>query len=207
MPIPYLILNVCNLPRTLPAWLILKTLPKNTRGLIVREQRYWGKLHKLGSRDFWIFSRLVVEARHYRNLLHHRIRIDGKAPVRYLLVRFLFPPMESLHLRCRNIGECLFIQHGFATTVTASAIGDYCWINQQVTVGFDVDKPGAPRLGNGVRICAGAKIIGDISMGDNSIAGANAVVVKDVAANAVVGGIPAKPISTNESHILYPPEN
>ena len=45
-----------------------------------------------------------------------------------------------------------------------------------------------PSIGNGVRISAGAKVIGNIMLGDNSIIGANAAVVKNVDENAIVGG-------------------
>jgi len=43
-------------------------------------------------------------------------------------------------------------------------------------------------------ITCGAKVLGDITVGDNSIIGANAVVVKDVEPGAVMGGVPAKRI-------------
>ncbi len=49
-------------------------------------------------------------------------------------------------------------------------------------------------IGDYVRIGAGAKILGNIHIGDFAVIGANAVVVKDVAPGAVVGGIPAREI-------------
>jgi serine O-acetyltransferase len=88
------------------------------------------------------------------------------------------------------IGKGLFIQHGFSTIVMAD-IGDNCWINQQVTIGHK-NKSGRPKLGNNVRITAGAKVLGNIQIGDNVTVGANAVVVRDVPANCVVVGIPAR---------------
>ena len=51
-----------------------------------------------------------------------------------------------------------------------------------------------PLLGNGVRISAGAKVIGNINIGNNAIIGANAVVTKNVADNDIVVGVPAKQI-------------
>ncbi|MFT0295991.1 hypothetical protein [Bacteroides faecis] len=44
-------------------------------------------------------------------------------------------------------------------------------------------------------MCTGAKLIGNITIGNNVIIGAGAVVVKDVPDNAVVGGVPAKILS------------
>lgn len=46
----------------------------------------------------------------------------------------------------------------------------------------------APRIGNRVYIGAGAKILGPLSIGDDAIVGANAVVTKDVPAGATVVG-------------------
>lgn len=197
--------TVANLFRTIPTLLVLLSLNKNARGIIRREFCYWAKLTRMPGQGLGAFSMLLSQFKEYRNLLHQRIRTVGGGKLRAGFVKLLYPEVKSLFILTQNIGECLFIQHGYATTISADAIGDYCWINQQVTIGYDIDNPNRPRLGNGVRVCAGAKVIGDISLGDNAIVGANAVVVKDVAENAVVGGIPARQISTNESHRLYPP--
>jgi serine O-acetyltransferase len=49
-----------------------------------------------------------------------------------------------------------------------------------------------PVIGNDVYISAGARLLGDIAVGNNVIIGANAVVVKDVPDNSIVAGVPAK---------------
>ena len=54
-----------------------------------------------------------------------------------------------------------------------------------------VDDPCAPVIGNNVDIGAGAKLIGRITIGDNVIIGANAVVTKSVPPNSIASGIPA----------------
>lgn len=58
-------------------------------------------------------------------------------------------------------------------------------------------------IGNGVRISAGAKVVGSITVGDKAIIAANAAVVKDVPENAVVGGVPAKITGKNIEHKLF----
>lgn len=70
-------------------------------------------------------------------------------------------------------------------------IGKNCTIRQQVTIAQNEFNK-APYIKDNVVIGAGAKIIGDIVIGNNVIIGANAVVVKDVPDNCVVGGVPAK---------------
>ena len=98
--------------------------------------------------------------------------------------------MESLYIYTDDIGGGLYIQHGFATIITARKIGENCRIYQQVTIGY---KDGAtPVLEDNVSVTCGAKVLGNLTMHSNSIAAAGAVVLKDVPENAIVGGVPAK---------------
>jgi len=111
--------------------------------------------------------------------------------------------MPTLYIYTKDIGPGLFIQHGFATIISAQKIGQNCWINQQVTIGFlnDTDRP---TLGDNVTIYAGAKVLGNVSIGDNSIVGANAVVVKDVPQNCTVVGVPAYIVRRNGVKVREP---
>lgn len=54
-------------------------------------------------------------------------------------------------------------------------------------------------IGNNVKIYANCTIVGGVHIGDNSIVGANSFVNKDVPANTVVGGVPAKIIKETDS--------
>lgn len=69
-------------------------------------------------------------------------------------------------------------------------MGKNCTIFQQTTIG--ATEKGTPTLGDNVTIYCGAKVLGNISIGNNVVIGANAVVVKDVPDNVVVAGVPAK---------------
>ena len=174
----------------------------HNREMIIEEMFYWGKCSgKKTTSKFKLFSSLLLEMKPYRNLLYIRFR-SGGGTIQSVVFRILFPLKETLELCCTNIGKNLYIQHGFATQISAQSIGENCWINQQVTIGYSYDdKP--PILGNGVRISAGAKVLGDIYIGNNAVVGANAVVTKDVADNDIVVGVPAKPIKKNVDHCLW----
>ena len=71
-----------------------------------------------------------------------------------------------------------------------AALGEECWIYQNVTIGEVNGK--APVIGNNVFIGANAAIVGDIKIGNNVTIGAGALVVKDVPDNAKVLSQPAR---------------
>ena len=92
-----------------------------------------------------------------------------------------------------TIGRRFFIDHGMGVVIGETAeIGDDCSIYHGVTLGGTVWNKGKrhPTLKSGVIIGAGAKVLGPITLGENSRVGSNAVVVKDVPAGATVVGVP-----------------
>lgn len=96
-----------------------------------------------------------------------------------------------------RIGKGLKINHGGGSVVGARCvIGDNCLLHQGVTLG---DKNGGrPTIGNNVIIYPGAKILGPISIGDDSIIGANAVCLSSTPPRSVCVGIPARNIAEYE---------
>ena len=93
------------------------------------------------------------------------------------------------------IGRRVFIDHGMGIVIGETAeIGDDCTLYHGVTLGGTSWNKGKrhPTLARGVVIGAGAKILGPILIGENAKIGSNAVVVRDVAANATAVGIPAR---------------
>lgn len=88
----------------------------------------------------------------------------------------------------------LMLPHPNGVVIHGNAIiGSNCMIMQQVTIGMTRDDK-APNISANVYIGAGAKILGPISIGENSSIGANAVVIRDVPPHSTAVGVPARNI-------------
>lgn len=98
-------------------------------------------------------------------------------------------------------GGIIFCHFGYVVIANSVIIGDNVSIHPGVIIGriFAGPKQGVPTIGSNVVIFAGAKIVGNITIGDNAVIGPNAVVIDDVPQNAVVVGVPAKVVSNDSS--------
>jgi serine O-acetyltransferase len=141
----------------------------------------------------------------FRNLFYYRIAREERIISRVILefAKIFYKPMDTLYIYTPTIGAGLFIQHGFSTIISAKTIGQNCWINQQVTIGFS-NSTDTPTIGDCVRITAGAQVFGNITVGNNSIIGANAVVFKDVPPNCTVVGVPAYIVKCDGKKVRKP---
>jgi len=92
-----------------------------------------------------------------------------------------------------TIGQNLKIIHGAGTVIGARVvIGDDVTIYQNVTIGDRGDGDnGRPAIEDNVKIFAGAKVLGDITVGENSVIGANTVLLTSCDKNSLMVGIPA----------------
>lgn len=176
---------VLNQFRILPAWAVVRS--SKSYPVIRQDLQRWKELDKLPMGDYAAMGYLLILKKEYRNLVIYRLKETSR--LASMVFRLLFRPVETLYINTRNIGPGLYIQHGFATIISAKSIGANCYINQQVTIGFEGDR--MPVIGNDVRICAGAKVIGNAKIGDGSVIGANAVVTKEVPPGEIWGGVPA----------------
>ena len=94
-----------------------------------------------------------------------------------------------------RIGRRFFIDHGMGVIIGETAeVGDDCLVYQGVTLGGTGKETGKrhPTLGDRVVVGAGAKILGNIRIGDDTRVGANAVVLRDVPEHCTVVGIPGR---------------
>lgn len=113
----------------------------------------------------------------------------------YKLLKVFGQIITGIDLPCETrIGRRLRIEHFGGIIISGdSVIGDDVVIRNGVTIGLKrTGQRGAPVIGNRVDIGAGAKILGDIRIGDDAVIGANAVVLQDVPAGALAVGIPAR---------------
>ena len=97
-----------------------------------------------------------------------------------------------------KIGSRVFIDHAVGVVIGETAIiGNDVLIYQQVTLGGVSLSHGKrhPTVEDNVVIGAGAKVLGNITLGEGSRVGANSVVLRDVPANSTAVGIPARIIS------------
>lgn len=102
------------------------------------------------------------------------------------------------------LGERVFIDHGFGIVIGETAvIGNDVTIYQGVTLGGTGKEKGKrhPTIGNDVLISAGAKVLGNITIGDCVKIGASSVVLKDVPSDSTVVGIPGRVVIRNGERV------
>lgn len=91
-----------------------------------------------------------------------------------------------------KIGKGLRIHHfGGIMVHPETVIGEECTLYHQVTLGDRGGRGGAPRIGNRVMIGVGAKVLGNVEIGDDAVVGANAVVLTAVPSKSIAVGVPA----------------
>ncbi len=156
---------------------------------------------------------ILVTCPGVKALFFHRIanffciaKFDLLAKMISQLSRF-FTGIE-IHPKAK-IGKNFFVDHGMSVVIgETSEIGDNVTIYHAVTLGgispsikSDEQRNNKrhPTLKNNVVVGSGAQVLGPVIVGENAKIGANAVVTKDVPANAVMVGIPAKNVNKDIS--------
>lgn len=148
-------------------------------------------------RDIWrqgLWVMVVYRFGRWRYQFRYRL---VRAPLSFFY-KFLFKfaqTVTGIELPCETVvGSRFRIDHFGDIIISGDArFGDDVVIRNGVTIGLRrAGLRGSPKIGNRVDIGAGAKILGSIAIGDDTVIGANAVVLQDVPPNSIAIGIPAK---------------
>lgn len=162
--------------------------------------RYWGRLI-VGSESAHVYRYLKVLRLcefHCNNggILHKLLYKFYKIHLHRLGFKYNFRIPENI------CGYGISLYHfagGGGCLVNAKSIGNYCHLQTGVLLGnAHHSEEEKPIIGNNVEFGPGAKVLGNVSVGNNVIVCANAVVTKDIPDNCIVAGVPAEIIK----HIL-----
>lgn len=142
-----------------------------------------------------LFQKLYRKCEYYNNC-----RNDFFGRIVYKLLNYRFEKLSfkyCFHIPINVIDEGLCIVHIGPIHINDNAkIGKNFRIHPMTTIGKGIGKDlKSPTIGDGVWVGPGARIYGDITIGDNVVIGANSVVGKDVSSNVTVGGAPARVIN------------
>jgi serine O-acetyltransferase len=164
------------------------------------------------ARGFWGGVEVVLTYAGFHALLMHRVahflhtRLHVPLIPRVLSQVNRFITGIEIHPGAR-IAHGIFIDHGMGVVIgETTEIGEGCVLFQGVTLGGTGKETGKrhPTLGRNVMVSAGAKVLGNITIGDNVKIGAQAVVLKDVPPNCTVVGVPGVIVVREGQRIVKP---
>lgn len=142
----------------------------------------------MSNKLLWAFIHLM------KFFLYLRLNIFAK--ITSFLIRIIFAAQIPPEVK---IGKNTVFGYGGLSLVLHkdSVIGENCRLGSGVTLGSKNPDRRAPIIGDNCFIATGAKILGGVVVGKNSVVGANAVVTEDVPSKCIVVGIPAKVVKSN----------
>lgn len=127
----------------------------------------------------------------------HQLWKDGRETLAYLIQSRVSERFAVDIHPAAQVGSGIFIDHATGLVIGETAVlGDDCSLLHEVTLGGTGAETGDrhPKVGRGVLIGAGAKVLGNITIGDEARIAAGSVVLKSVPAKCTVAGVPAKQV-------------
>ncbi|MBR7086926.1 MAG: serine acetyltransferase [Prevotella sp.] len=132
------------------------------------------------------FIKVATRQRVFRNLFYYRM-----GEYVSVFIKWMLPPERTLNIWCPQIGEGCHFEHNYATYLNAERIGNNFYCLQLVTLGNDAQGR-RPTIGDNVSIYTGATVFGGITIGNDVVIGAGAVVRRSVPDHCTVVGNPAR---------------
>ena len=150
---------------------------------------------KYGRDEIWKYEILLRKTEYYTN-----VNKGFFSKLKYVLYKYRFHKLSvklGFSIPLNVFDEGLSIAHYGSIVVNENAkVGKNCRIQENVTIGSTDGKDEAPIIGDDVFIASGARIIGDIHIGNKVSIGANAVVVNSFEEDHItIAGVPARKIS------------
>jgi serine O-acetyltransferase len=127
----------------------------------------------------------------------HQLWKDGRDTLAYLIQSRVSERFGVDIHPAAEVGAGIMIDHATGVVIGETAVvGDDCSLLHEVTLGGTGVKGGDrhPKIGRGVLIGAGAKVLGAIAVGDEAKIASGSVVLQSVPAKCTVAGVPAKPV-------------
>lgn len=159
----------------------------------VKRYNYWHQIHTSPISDQWYIWEYIKTMRYCEYHMNNK-GLWHKLMTKWWLSRLRkVARITGFQIHPGTCGPGLTIWHWGPIIVNPAArLGTNCTLNPMAIIGHKIPGEGAPQIGDNVFIGGGAKIIGNISIGNNVTVAPNAVVVKDIQDNCVVGGVPTR---------------
>ncbi len=149
-----------------------------------------------------LFYALLIN-KPFRSVFYYRVQ---NQKVLSKIAKFFIRPLDSIEIYISpdKIGGGFRLLHNIGAVITPYSAGKNLTVAQGVTIGGNIERDypsgrHTPVLGDNVHVSTNAVVIGGITIGDNVMIGAGAVVTKDLPSNCVAAGVPAKVIKFKES--------
>jgi serine O-acetyltransferase len=167
--------------------------------IIIADKQYYKKSMGIPIVDFLLNrpSRKIFKyIYHMRHMEFYGARDNLISKLLYVYHYYFYTKLSytlGYQIPAGTCGKGLTLYHWGSIIVNGRArLGDYCRLYPGVIIGST--EKGVPQIGNNVYVGGGSKIIGNISIGNNVIIAPNSIVNKNVPANVIVAGVPAKVI-------------
>lgn len=188
--------NLCCMKRALYIFLAIKYIPILIYGLgcthINGEIESFSRVYKYRYNKLFTLCYLLEKLPEFRTVYYYRTGCPK-------ILQSIYKGQNNLEFLLDNdkIGEGLMVWHGYATVINALSIGSNFQVWHNVTIGKKSTEPipDKPTIGDNVKICTGAIVVGAITIGKNVTIGAGAVITKNVPDNTIVVGNPARIVS------------